>query len=153
MRHQHNDILPRQIKNFGLEIANPYPSRRLITTARDYQKLRFLVNSIAEQSSYSKAYKSVMSSNLLFNLDIGANKNHDSSEKKWNWKKGDSDVQTQIPEREPIRRYHFFESEFNTAFWIDTKTNFGCIYDAIISVSRVTARWLASTVKQFTDRN
>ena len=156
MRHQRNDILPRQIKNFGLEIANPYPSRRLITTARDYQKLlSFLLNPIVEQPSYLNSYKSVISSNLLATLDIGSHKNGESSEGNSGIEEdGDVDVLPKMLGSERTRRYHFFESEFNTAFWIDTKTGSTAVFMTQLYPSHgLPQDKLHQLINEFTDHN
>ena len=156
MRHQHNDILPRQIKNFGLEIANPYPSRGLITTAGDYQKLlSFLMNPIVKQSSYLNSYKSVISSNLLVTLDIDSHKNRKSSEGSSGIEEeGDIDVLPKMAGSERIRRYHFFESEFNTAFWIDTKTGISAVFMTQLYPSHgLPHDDLHRLLNEFTDRN
>jgi CubicO group peptidase (beta-lactamase class C family) len=156
MRHQRNDILPRQIKNFGLEIANPYPSRRLITTARDYQKLlSFLLNPIVEQPSYLNSYKSVISSNLLVTLDIGSHKNGESSEGNSGIEEdGDVDVLPKMLGSERTRRYHFFESEFNTAFWIDTKTGSTAVFMTQLYPSHgLPQDKLHQLINEFTDHN
>lgn len=138
--YQRSNLLPKRLKNFGLELAFASGGTSLVTTADDYQKfLSFLMGSgdplgldqeslnllledqTAEEYGYEMMVKSMGGQAINRTMSLGLGIKYDSS-----------------PDSGRTYDYHFWGGAYNTAFWFDKETGISGVFMTQLFPTRYT---------------
>ena len=138
--YQRSNLLPKKLKNFGLELAFASGGTSLVTTADDYQKfLAFLMGSgdpldldqeslnllledqTAEEYGYEMMAKSLGGQAINRTMSLGMGIKYDS-----------------LPDGRRIYDYHFWGGSYNTAFWFDRETGISGVFMTQLYPTRYT---------------